>query len=97
MFTLVKDTKQGVNVLCKDGKPCFCPYQTKIAVPVPHRIDPRQMEMQIQQFNCNSACLFFFEEEEKEEGEAAKKVVFTGCTGCRFDIEEVESKFQIIK
>jgi hypothetical protein len=89
MFSLKADNK--INVLHKKGVPCVCPYQTKIAVPVPHPIDRRQIEMQIQQFNCTSNCHFFFEEE--AEG---KTVVFTACTGCRFEIEEEKSKFQII-
>ena len=89
MFSLKEDNT--INVLHKKGVPCVCPYQTKIAIPAPHRIDPRQIEMQVQQFNCNSGCHFFFEEE--TEG---KKVVFTACTGCRFDIEEEKSKFKII-
>lgn len=86
MFTLKQD--KHLKVLHKQGSPCVCPYQTKIAIPVPHKIDPRQIEMQVQSFNCNSGCHFFFEgltEDHKAE-------VLTSCTGTRFEIEEENSK-----
>lgn len=89
MFTLKDD--QNIKVLHKNDVPCVCPYQTKIAVPVPHRLNPRQIEMQIQQFNCNSGCHFFIERQGDNRTE-----VFTACTGCTFEIQEEKSKFSLV-
>lgn len=78
MFTLQKD--QDTTVLLKNKKPCRCPYQTKLVLPHPQI----QGSLMIQEYNCNSSCLFF-NEGVSEEG---KKEVLTSCTGSRFEIQE---------
>lgn len=95
MFTLVKD--QELQVLHKKGLPCVCPFQTKLAIPVPKRTGiigkAPEFEMAVQTYNCNSGCHFFFLMEENENG---KQEVTTTCTGTRFEIEKEKKKISLV-
>jgi len=77
MFSLTKD--QDNNILTKNSKPCSCPFQSRLVLPHPQI----QGQLVIQQFNCNSGCMFFFE----HINEDGKPEVLTSCTGTRFEIE----------
>ena len=45
--------------LKKGGKNCICPFKTKFLIPQPHRLDPNKLNMALQEFECNSDCMFF--------------------------------------
>ena len=83
-YTLKKDENYG-QVLQKDGKDCFCPFQSGIAVPVQTAMGG--MNMSIMRMPCSDLCPLA---RVKEEGSAKFYKIICSGTIEKFQLEENE-------